>query len=76
MSKATIDPAILAEIDALSDRGMKGRVIRFSEEQDALLVHLMESKVHTEVYRWWRKKFGWGSRDSLTKRYKELNDGS
>ena len=72
--KVTIPADMMAEFDSIPDRGMRGRVISWTAEQDALLVHLMETKIHAQVWPRWQKKFGWGGRDSLTKRYKELTN--
>jgi len=70
--KITIPADIMAEINELPESGMSGRNIKWTPEQDAILIHLMETKCRSAIYKWWRSKYGWGSRDSLSRRYDEL----
>ena len=74
-NKTVVIPAdIMAELNQIEDRTQQGRKVVFTPEQDAILVHLMDNKTHVEVYAWWKKKYGWGSRDSLGKQYKALKE--
>jgi len=73
MKKTVTIPAdIMAEINQMEDRSQRGRVLQFTPEMDAILMHLMDKKSYVEVYAWWKKKYGWGSKESLSKRYKHL----
>ena len=65
---------IMAELDQMEDRTQQGRIIKFSPEQDAILMHLMDRKSYVEVYAWWKKKYGCGSKSSLSARYRLLKE--
>jgi hypothetical protein len=72
----TIPADIQAELDQIANRTQQGRRIAWTPEQDAILVHLMDNKPAVDACVWWKKKYGWGSKESLVKRYKHLKEAS
>jgi hypothetical protein len=72
----TIPKDIMDEINQMDDRSQQGRKLVFTPEMDAILVHLMDNKNQHEAISWWKKKYGWGSRDALVRRYKEVKEAS
>lgn len=62
---------IQAELDALS-AGMINRA-EFTEEQDFAIKHAYSTgRNKDEFARWYKNRYGWGCRETLTKRAKEL----
>ncbi len=63
--------AIQAELDALNV-GVKSKA-EFNEEMDFAIRFAFENgKSRDEFAAWFKKKYGWGCRDTLNKRYREL----
>jgi hypothetical protein len=70
----TISKEIMDELNQMDDRTCQGRELVFTPEQDAILTHMFDNKNQRDAITWWRKKFGWGSRDALLKHYRELKE--
>jgi hypothetical protein len=70
-TKVKLPKELVAELDALPARS-RGQVIEWTDELDALLLAYWPIKQHREVLEWWKKTYGWGSHDTLLKRYREL----
>lgn len=62
---------IQAELESLN-AGMPHKA-EFNEEMDFAIMFAFENgKSRDEFAAWFKKKYGWGCRDTLNKRYKEL----
>ena len=74
--KVTIPTDLLAELNALPSLNARGKLRQFTPEQDAILLQMWPTKIHMHVISFWRKHYGWGGKDVLTRRYRELTDGN
>lgn len=72
VKKVTIPADIMAELDAIPQKNQTPKQKTFTPEQDAILLYMFENKSHIATIRWWRNKYGWGSKESLGRRHKEL----
>lgn len=70
--KVNLPADILAELQALPS-GSAGTAIRFTEEQDAIILSQWQAGTHKDALaEWFKKRYGFGCTDTLRKRYKEL----
>ena len=67
-----LDQSLIAELESMPDRTRSGMAVDFTPEMDAYLLKFWAAKKHDDVIAWWRKHYGWGSKHSLSNRYKEL----
>ena len=63
---------LLAEFDALLDSTRSGIKIKWTKEQDALIVALWPKKNHVAFVEMFIKKYGVGSKSSVSARYRTL----
>lgn len=66
-----IDPKILSELDDIPHHVGRQRT-KFTAEQDAILLKCWMSKTQYKFVEWWHKRYGWGCKDTLRRRYAEL----
>jgi len=70
-NKARLPADLIAELAELDPRS---KLSRWTEEQDAVVLEFWGKKNQEQLAKWFKKKYGWGSRYSLRNRYKQLTE--
>ena len=70
ITKVKLAPALLAELDAIPTKTRT-----WTAEMDATLLHIWPTKSHVHCIKWWKKKYLFGCKETLTKRYCYLTEG-
>ena len=67
-----------AEMDSIKRITQHPNAKTFTAEEDAVITELMSDPciMRSDVYVFFKKRFGWGCGETLRKRYKELTNGN
>jgi len=64
---------IQAELDAL-EAGVP-KVVQFTDEMDRAILYAYEQSRNKNAFAlWFKKRYGWGCRDTINKRYRALKE--
>jgi hypothetical protein len=73
VKKITIPADIAAEFESMRVSSTGGRQLcPWTPEQDAILLKYYPIKRKKDVSKWWKKQYGYGSPNTLKRRYLEL----
>jgi len=61
-----------AELDSIIEPQIGGNRARFTPEQDAIIKKYWPVKKRPELVEWFKARYGFGSKQTLLRRYKEL----
>ena len=70
--KVTIDPSIMAELEALKRTTIGTKAVAFTPEQDAILLEVWKKTEKQSLTKWWKSKYGAGSENTLRRRFNYL----
>jgi len=72
MKTYTLPPELAEEFDALDDRTRGGTSYKWADEQDEVLRRYWQTKRQCDVVALFQKKWGWGSTETLKRRWRKL----